>query len=293
MKFLISFCFMLSLSIPLWADENLLELETIIQDQLMDSQTKLHQSSDQEGTFAVTKEASMQEMLVSLDDCKDKEAIRTNKQVGPDVMTIAYSCRNSKQEIITSEVFISTRGERPEILSFQELKFQERELPPSVMLNIIAKSDFESINASEQVSPGIRTILTIAKVGIPVALSFKTAKILFPTRSDWQKHFIAGAVISGATVLTTQGLIRTVAKKRGYHLSDLKINLLSSVAGLLASTAAGASKELYDRYSGRGTPEFRDALYTAAGGAMVSFTVVIPLESLFRSQRVRPNPALL
>ncbi len=68
-------------------------------------------------------------------------------------------------------------------------------------------------------------------------------------------------------------------------MSDVKISMMTSLAGLVASMGAGVSKELYDKYSGRGHPEVNDALYTAAGGMMVSATVVIPIELIFRSRK--------
>ena len=214
--------------------------------------------------------------------------MKTDKQASRGFMTIAFACRTSETIITTSEVLISTEGDSPKVVSYQKLEFEERQLPPSVMLNIIAKSDIQSVSAFDSVSPGVRTLLTLAQVGIPVALSFKTAKVLAPDRTDWQKHFIAGAIISGATILTTQALLRTYARKHGYNFSDTKIPLLSSLAGLLTSIVAGGGKETYDSMSGRGTPEFKDVMYTAAGGAMVSFGVVIPLDRLFRR---RPRPA--
>jgi hypothetical protein len=137
-------------------------------------------------------------------------------------------------------------------------------------------------------SPGMSALLVLAKVGVPLSLSFRTAKLIAPTRTDWQKHFIAGSIISGATILSTQGLIRTYNIKHGTQMSEFKINLLSSLAGLLCSVTAGISKEVYDRFSGKGHPEVNDALYTAAGGAMISISVVIPLELIFKSKKPKP-----
>lgn len=292
----LSFAFLISLllfSSPIYANDHINELEEILLAEIADSPAtnkkfSHHRTVDEEGSVAVSKSTSMKEILEGLHECIDQEVIKTEKQAGPGYVTIAFACRTSENVITTSEVLVSTENNTQKVVSYQKLEFEEREIPPSVLLNIIAKSDMESIRAFDNVSPGIRTLLTLAKVGIPVALSFKAAKILAPDRTDWQKHFVAGAIISGATILTTQMILRTYARTRGW--SDTKINILSSLAGLITSIAAGAGKEIYDRASGRGTPEFRDAMYTAAGGAMVSFAVVIPLDRLFR--RRRPAPVL-
>jgi len=238
---------------------------------------------------AFLKAAQCLRFFFDLKSAKGSEQVESSKLQGPESLTIAFSCRSENNQIITSEVFIDTKSNSPKILSYQELSFEEKEIMPSVLLNIMAKSDYVSVSSFDQTSPGLRTLMSLAKVGIPVALSFKAAKILAPNRSDWQKHFVAGAIISGVTVLTTESILRTYARNRGYSFSDTQITILSSLAGLLGSIAAGAAKEGYDHFSGRGTPEFKDAVYTAAGGAMVSFTVFIPLDRLFRSRRNRPR----
>ena len=169
---------------------------------------------------------------------------------------------------------------------------RERNLSPNQFTRMFMNQDFESVHINQNISPGVRTLLAIAKVGVPVALSFKAATVFSPVRRDWQKHFIAGALISGATILTTEGLIRSYNKRHGYQMSDIKINMMTSLAGLVASMGAGVSKELYDKYTGRGYPEVNDALYTAAGGSMVSLTVAIPIELIFRNRRQQARPRL-
>lgn len=290
------FIFIVSLlfcTTSLMAQDPLFDLEEILLTELSNSPQKLNKSFgsiDQIGTIDVSKSSSISEILLRLKQCQNSERVESSKVEGLETTTIAFACRTENQEILTSEVLIDTKNISPKVLSYQELTFEEKEIMPSVLLNIIAKTDYVSVRSFDAPSPGLRTLLTIAKVGIPVALSFKTAKILAPNRSDWQKHFIAGAIISGVTILTTETLIRTYARNRGYSFSDAQITILSSLAGLLSSIVAGIGKESYDHFSGRGVPEFRDAVYTAAGGAMVSFTVIIPLDRLFRSSRRRPVP---
>lgn len=293
-SFIISLLLIFSGSLK--ANDHIDELEDILHSELASIPASAKKKfaepiGDQEGSTLVSKTISMNEILASLHECAGNELVKTEKQVAPGFSTIAFACRTGVNVITTSEVLVATDGDSPKVVSYQKLEFEESNIPPSVMLNIIAKSDVKSITIQDQLSPGIRTLLMLAKVGIPVALSFKTAKILAPDRTDWQKHFMAGAIISGATIITAQGLLRTYARNRGYHWSDTKIDLLSSLAGLITSIAAGAGKEVYDRVSGNGTPEFRDAMYTAGGGAMVSFAVAIPLDRLFKPRR-RPRPVL-
>jgi hypothetical protein len=285
------------LTTPVLAQDPLDELEEILLTELSSTQagtqkTFTSANIDEMGTSNVSKSSSLSEILLRLKQCQENQQIESSKQENVDSITIAFACRTVSNEIITSEVFIDKKNASSKVMSYQELTFEEQVLPPEVLLNIMVKNDYVSISTYDSVSPGMRVLMSLAKVGIPVALSFKTAKILAPNRTDWQKHFIAGAIISGATVLTTEALLRTFARNHGYHFSDTKITILSSLAGLLTSIVAGIGKEAYDRFSGRGVPEFRDAAYTAAGGAMVSFTVIIPLDRIFRSRRNnrRPRP---
>ena len=264
MYFIHSFVLVLIFSLSASADENTNTLEAVLLT---------------EGASVTT------EIQNSLNTCKSSDQIQTKREENEGTVTIAFSCRLPEHEILTSEVLISTEDGAPKLAGYQEMKFEEKEIPPSVMLSM-DPVQMESVSYTDDVSPGVSTLLTLAKVGIPVALSFKTAKVIAPTRTDWQKHFIAGAIISGVTVLTTEGLLRTFFRNRGVQLSETKITLISSLAGLLMSVVAGASKELiYDKYLGLGTPDINDALHTVEGGAMVSITFAIPLDFLFRHRR--------
>ncbi len=272
------------------ADETLNELTSIIQSELKQGKDVVRDFSNSEqemiGSSTITKSVSLQEILKRIQDCEKAESVR---DTGKGFINFAFSCRVSQNEISTSEVFVSTEGETPQVISYQEMQFEEKPIDREQLLTTMMMSPaLETYHMDNNASPAIKALLVLAKVGAPVCLSFKAAKILSPARKDWQKHYIAGAMISGLTILTSEGIIRTLNSKRGWGLSEAKINLLSSFAGLLSSIAAGAAKELiWDKALGRGQPEFKDALYTAAGGASVSVTVAIPLEKLFGGRRAR------
>ena len=287
MRFRPWLCGMMLFSSPLMAQDPLDELREILQTEL--SQESAQEATETvlqygEGTISTTKFASMKEILARLDQCRRDEIISTRTEEA-DLLTIAFSCRKENAELISAEVLITQKEGRSQVVRYQEMVLNERIVTPEELSRIILSPKLDLVDASQNVSPGVRTLLAMAKVGVPVALSFKAATVFSPVRTDWQKHFIAGALISGATVLTSEGLIRAYNKRNGYQMSDMKINMMTSLAGLVASMGAGVSKELYDKYTGRGHPEVNDALYTAAGGMMVSATVAIPVELIFRSRK--------
>jgi hypothetical protein len=74
--------------------------------------------------------------------------------------------------------------------------------------------------------------------------------------------------------------MKFIAKKRGVEISQRKAILIASMAGFIMAVVAGAGKEFRDM-AGFGDPDFKDALYTAAGGAMVSIFYAIPFERIF------------
>ncbi len=275
------------------------ELSNILEAGIQESETTSKplffkpKTEDQVGTTDTTRSISFQEVLSRIQDCQtanpteSENSMVARKINNGDFSTYAFSCRILGQEIVSSEVLISNTGSQPEVLSYQELRFEETAVNREQLLRSMMLSDSLNFQSDAAASPGINTLITLAKVGVPVMLSFKAAKILSPVRTDWQKHYIAGAFIAGATVLTAEGILHLLNHRRGWGMSNTKIHLLSSFAGLLSSIAAGAAKELiWDQRLGKGHPEFKDALYTAAGGASVSFTVAIPLEKLFGRRRV-------
>jgi len=74
---------------------------------------------------------------------------------------------------------------------------------------------------------------------------------------DNQKHFIAGASISGLTYASTYAITKNKNK--------------ATIYSLLASTGAGVLKELHDiKTTGF---DSKDLLYTSLGGASVTITI--------------------
>jgi hypothetical protein len=76
-------------------------------------------------------------------------------------------------------------------------------------------------------------------------------KLIIP-EIDKANHFIAGTII--------------------YCLASL---FLSPVAALIPVIIIGAAKEVYDKYSKKGTPDIIDFLYTVAGALPVLLTNII------------------
>ena len=286
---------LLLVSMPLFADSNILELEEVLHAELQSvpknkrvAKTNTSSLIEHEGTTPTNKASSIQEILATLGSCKDQAMIASDKQTNMNMTTISFACRRQGKEIISAEVLIKEQNGVFEILSYQEMVLEEQVMTRFQMTNLIVNYDLDELNHDWRVSPGVRTLFTLAKVGVPVLLSFKFAKVLSPARIDWQKHFIAGAIVSGVTVLSSRGLIKAIAKRNDYRPTNLQMDLMSSFAGLIASMAVGFSKELYDNFSGKGTPELSDAVYTTAGGFSVAFTVAIPFEYIFR--RSNPTP---
>lgn len=275
-----SFCFLISLflSLSVSANADLDELESIIQVQSSFKSLSVDSGPDLAGSSTISKDKSLSEIQTSIERCKHQESLSTTRQESGEYKTISFSCRLNEKEILVSESFIES--DNNEIKSFQELTFIELKLTPQAYLKLLAQSEVEKVSTDENSTGGLRTLGTFARIGIPVFLALKTSRLLAPDRLDWQKHFIAGSIISGLTILTTQGILRFIARKRGSQMSERKIAIISSLAGLLVSLVAGGGKELYDS-TGRGTPEWRDAAFTAAGGALVSLFFAIPFRSIF------------
>ncbi len=280
-------CSLMLFSAPLLAQDSIGELREILNSELAHESAVVISApvlSLQEGTITTSKYASIKDMISRLDQCRDDEITSTRTEEA-DLVTIAFSCRKENAELVSTEVLITQSEGQSRILRYQEMVLSERIVTPTELSRVIFSKNLDSVSLTQNVSPGVRTLITMAKVGVPVALSFKAATVFAPNRTDWQKHFIAGALISGATILTSEGLLRSYNKRTGNQMSDVKISMMTSLAGLVASMGAGISKELYDKYTGRGYPEVNDALYTAAGGLMVSATVAIPVELIFRSRK--------
>lgn len=64
----------------------------------------------------------------------------------------------------------------------------------------------------------------------------------------------------------------------GYAITIVVSILLGYIVGALASIVAGVGKEVYDKVSGKGTPELLDVVATATGAvAAVATSVAISL----------------
>lgn len=85
----------------------------------------------------------------------------------------------------------------------------------------------------------------------------KVRDFIKKTPEDKRKHFIAGFTICAFASLSV-----------GYLL------------GFVIALLAGAGKEVYDRVTGKGTPEFKDFLFTAFG-AIVSVVLSVILTLIF------------
>lgn len=264
-----------------FANADLYELEGIIQSE-MSGRKSIHAVPDLEGSVSLTKDQSHAEMLMGLDKCKFNETIKTHTEEYGDHKVYSVSCKTDEKTIMVSETLISkSENKSASVVSFQEMTFEEQTIYPKEYYKLLSEYDYEKVSTKEDATPGLRTLGTFAHVGLPVVLAFRTSRLLAPDRLDWQKHFIAGSIISGVTILTAQGIIRFIARRKGIHMSETKIRIISSIAGLMMGLVVGGGKEIYDRVSGRGTPEFRDAMFTAAGGAFVSMFFAIPFGRIF------------
>ena len=91
-----------------------------------------------------------------------------------------------------------------------------------------------------------------------------SAQLTSRSQPDKVKHFAAGALIAGSV----QTLTYEITDNRG------KAMLFGFGAGCVAATA----KELYDM-TGRGTPSFKDALWTGIGAGLASVTLRYTIEN--------------
>jgi hypothetical protein len=88
-------------------------------------------------------------------------------------------------------------------------------------------------------------------------------------RDDLVKHSIAGSVIALGAAVATEKMI---CKELNAEMSSY----VARTVGFLVACSAGVGKEAYDKFSGRGTPDTRDAVVTCLGGA-VAFVPVIDI----------------
>lgn len=268
------FLFLLLLSLSAFANSDMDYLEQVVRDN-HSGEKSFFMSPDVNGSQIVSKDMSMNEMLSTIEMCKQNETLKTASEEGDGFKSVSFSCKVGKEIVVTESMI-----EEETITSFQEMRFEERLIDPQVYYKLLQNSEIEKVSTKDYATTGLKTLGTFARIGIPVLLAFKTSKILAPDRIDWQKHFIAGSIVSGVTILTAQGIMKFIAKKRGVEISERKAVVIASMAGFLMSVVVGGAKEFRDQ-RGFGTPEFRDAVFTAAGGAMVSIFYAIPFGRIF------------
>jgi hypothetical protein len=263
------------------AQENLQQLRVVLQSQLDSSLPITHVPIEEKtATITTNKSTSITEVLHLLDSCY-QDQITFNRIENESGILFAFSCRKDNSEIVSAEATMIKNGEELSLIDYRELVLEERPLTPSEVSWIIVNRKIDTTRTTQRVSAGLSTLLTLGQVGVPVALSFKYAKFLIPDsivgpdREEWRLHIIAGAIVSGATILTTEGLLRHYSKEQGKNWSNSKIKLISSLTGLIASMGAGVAKEVKD-YFAYGRPDYLDVLATMAGGMVVSTSVAIP-----------------
>jgi hypothetical protein len=282
--------FSLFCTLPAFAQSNLEEVRSALAAQLETSSNIVHSVGEENIGVSKTNQAtSIDEVLNRLDQCY-QDQITFDRFEDEASVVFSFSCRKENSEVVSAEIKMEKKDDQLSLVDYQEIVLKERELAPNEISWIIVNRKIETTQSAQPASPALRTLINLGQVGAPVALSFKYAKFLFPTRIDWEKHFIAGAVISGATILSTEGLLRWHYKQSGQTVSNTKIKLISSLTGLIASMGAGVGKEVRDYFS-YGRPDYKDVLATMAGGMMVSTTVAIP-SIIFapRSRRTFVNP---
>lgn len=125
------------------------------------------------------------------------------------------------------------------------------------------------------------------------ALPYALSRPLPHGSKYYDVHFQVGAAIGTTSSLITSLLLNRTAASRACegrwdleHCRRLKIKKfwLSALTGIAVSSAAGALKEFRDM-GGRGDPDFNDAVFTSLGGVVGSFTMSIPLDSIFRKRK--------
>jgi len=125
------------------------------------------------------------------------------------------------------------------------------------------------------------------------ALPYALSRPLPHGSKFYDVHFQVGAAIGTTSSALTNVLLDRSAASRACegrwdleHCRRLKIKKfwISTLTGIAISSAAGALKEFRDM-GGRGDPDLNDAVFTSLGGAVGSFTMSIPLDSILRRKK--------
>lgn len=86
-------------------------------------------------------------------------------------------------------------------------------------------------------------------------------------RDDLVKHSVAGSVIAVSAAVATENLVCN-------ELNTEMSTYVARTVGMLSGCAMGGGKEIYDKVSGRGTPDIQDAVVTCLGAAAILVPVV-------------------
>ena len=111
-------------------------------------------------------------------------------------------------------------------------------------------------------TPGV--LGTTAAAGVTLAASDWLSQKLYPGQTDKRKH----ALVGGGIAAIGSGVTLAITKNR----------LTSALTGIGLAVVAGAGKEIYDKVSGKGTPDRHDFYITALGGIAVGASFTIPFK---------------
>lgn len=173
----------LFLSLNLYANSDLSFLENIVHAELSveTKNSKKILLPDSPGSFSVSKNISLHEILKSIERCRNHESLKTLVSEEKGFKHISFSCKINK-EIVVTETLVNLDDK---IESFQELTFEEKFIYPKDYLKLLEHYDSELTEISDTSTNGLKTLGTFARLGIPIVLLFKTSKILAPSRADW------------------------------------------------------------------------------------------------------------
>lgn len=110
-------------------------------------------------------------------------------------------------------------------------------------------------------TPGV--LGTTAAAGMSLVASDWLSQKLYPGQADKRKH----ALVGGGIAAVGSGITLAITKNR----------LTGALTGIGLAVVAGAGKEIYDKVSGKGTPDRHDFYITALGGITVGASFLLPL----------------
>lgn len=120
-----------------------------------------------------------------------------------------------------------------------------------------------AIATTEVLNLGDHFLGSTLRTAAGVATADWVTRHLYPNQSDKRKHALAGGITAGIGGGITMALTQN--------------QWAGAVAGLALGTIAGAGKEIYDKVTGKGTPDRHDFYATVLGSAVVSVAIAIPI----------------